>query len=214
MSVRHNAGVVLVAVLVATAGCSYLSGPLTFEANEATVGDGALGETGYEEVAVEDVTVNRTFSAAGQSKQVTVTNWLAQYERRVDLGPLGSQRAAVFVAFATPQVEVAGQAFNPVGDLSEKELLKRFQSRYQSISVGDQVGSTEVSTLGTTVDLKKFDGQATFRGQQIDVYLHVAKFEHGDDYVVALAVYPQRLSGEESKVVRLTEGLDHDSGDS
>jgi hypothetical protein len=205
----------LVAVLVATAGCSVLSGPVTFEANEATVGDGALRATDYEEISVEDVTVNRSFSAAGQSKQVTMTNWLAQYERQVDLEALGSQRAAVYVAFTTPQVDVLGRTFNPVSELSEKQLLQRFQSGYESVSVGEQTGTTQVTTLGQTVDLKTFEGQATIQGQQVDVYLHVANFEHGGDVVVALAIHPQRIAGEQSKVVRLTEGLEHadDSGD-
>lgn len=200
-----------VVLLTVTAGCGFITGQsaLTFSASPTTVPDGAQSETGYTEVTVEEQTVTRTFSAADQSREVEVTNQLAQYERQVDLGPLGSQRAAVFVTLTSPEVEVAGQTFNPISEMSNREILAEFESQYDGISVGDRVGSQSVAVLGGSATVEKFEGSATLAGTQVDTYVHAMKVKDGDDYVVAVAIYPQQLPGEEENVVTLLEALEH-----
>lgn len=202
---------VALAVLVVTAGCGFITGEesLSFSASPATVSDDARSTTGYEEVNVSERTVTREFSAAGQTREVEVTNQLAQYERTVDLGPLGSKRAAVFVALASPEVEVLGETFNPLADLSEREILQRFETQYEGLSVGSQVDNRTMTVLGQRTGVKKFEGTAQLSGTEVDVYLHVTKVKHAGDYVVAVAIYPQQLSGEEDDVVQLLEGLEH-----
>jgi hypothetical protein len=138
-----------------------------------------------------------------------VTNHLAQYERQVELGDLGSQRAAVFTVFATPEVEVAGQTFNPIQGLSEEEIIQQFQSNYEGVSVGEQTGNESVTTLSTTTSVEQFAGTATLGGAEIDVIIEITKVKHGSDFIVALAVYPERLDGEHDDVVAMVEGLDH-----
>jgi len=214
MAFRQQVAPVVVASLLMLAGCGFITGSdaLTFSASPATASDAALSETGYEETNVTERTVSREFTAAGQTREVAVTNQLAQYERRVDLGPLGSQRAAVFVAFASPEVEVGPETFNPIADMSEREILQRFESAYEGISVGQQVGSRSVTALGGSATLTKFEGTATLGGSEVDVYVHAAKLQHEGDFVVAVGIYPQELDGEEAKVVTLVEGLEHAGG--
>ena len=210
---RRLAVALSVVLLTTTAGCGFITGEsaLTFSASPTTVTDGAQSETGYEEVTVEEQTVTRTFSAADQSREVEVTNQLAQYERQVDLGPLGSPRAAVFVTLTSPEVEVAGQTFNPISDMSNREILAEFESQYDGISVGDRVGSQSVAVLGGSASVEKFEGSATLSGTQVDTYVHAMKVKDGGDYVVAVAIYPQQIPGEEEEVLGLIEALEHSS---
>ncbi|WP_436931895.1 DUF6517 family protein [Halosimplex halobium] len=212
MHTRQAFATLAVLVLTVTAGCGFITGgsALAFSASPATASDAALSETGYEERAVTNTTVTRNFSAAGQTRQVEVTNRQARYERAVDLGPLGSQRAAVFVTFASPEVEVATRTFNPISDMSTREVLRQFESRYEGLSVGESVDNRSVRALGSQRTLEQFEGTATLGGSEVDVYVHAAKFKHEGDYVVAVGIYPQRLDGEAENIVALTEGLEHD----
>lgn len=208
---RRTAVAAAFAVLVVASGClGILSGPVTFSASKATVSQDARQQTGYEEAKVETTEVTRTFSAAGQSKNVTVTNWVAMYERTVDVPVLGERRAAVFSAFASPEVKVLGQTFNPIEKYSNRDLAKLAQQQYTSLSIGDSVGSRSVQLLDQSANVTKFEGQATLQGgQQVDVYVHVTKVRHDGDFVVAIAVYPQRLDGEQEKVDALLRGVEH-----
>ena len=43
----------------------------------------------------------------------------------------------------------------------------------------------------------------------IDVYVHLTKVRHDGDYVIAIAVHPQGLPGEEERVDALLEGIEH-----
>lgn len=199
-------------VLVALSGCSFLSGPVTFSADEATVSDQALSQTDYKEVSVNQSVITRDFSAAGQSKEVEVTNWIAQYDRSIDLGPLGSKRAAVFSAVATPQVKVLGQGpFNPVADYSNERLVMMLQQNYESIDDIQHQSNYTATMLGHETTVGTFSAQAKLQGgQSMDVYVHVTKVQDGDDYVVAVAVYPQQLDDRESQRVQtLLGGVQH-----
>ena len=213
-SSRRAVAATVLATLVVASGCvGFISGDeaLSFEASEGSVSSSALEETGYEHSQTTDVTATQAFEVAGQSRDVTVTNYLAEYGKSVDLGILGGeQRAAVFVAFTTPKVEVLGRTFNPVGEMSNRELLGQLQSQYSSIEVGQQSGSDTVTALGTEATVERFDGRANIAGTSVDIYVHITKIEHGDDYVVAVGVYPQRLDGEGENVLRLVSGLSHE----
>ncbi|MFB6140593.1 MAG: DUF6517 family protein [Halosimplex sp.] len=216
MDLRRTVAVLAVVIATVTAGCGFLTGQnaLEFGASPATASENARAETGYEETNVTASVATRNFSVAGQTRQVEVTNQRAKYERAVDLGPLGSQRAAVFVTFASPEVKVATETFNPISDMSEREILAQFESQYDGVSVGQQVDARNVSTLGRSTRLKKFEGTATLAGTEVDVYVHAAKFKHEGDYVVAVGIYPQRLSSEDEHVATLVRGLEHDGGES
>lgn len=190
-----------------SAGClGVITGdePLTFEADQATVSDDALADTGYEADGIDDLVISEKF----EGREIEVTNWQAQYERTIDIA-VGEQEAGVFVAFSTPQIEVAGRAFNPIDDMSNRELLTEVQGEYEDITIGEEVNSETVSTLGTETTVDRFDGTATIAGREVDIYLHITRIESGDDFVIALGVYPQQIDDEDERIFRLIEGLEH-----
>ena len=197
-------------LLAATAGCSAILGSGTeFSSATATVPTNARAGTGYEEAAIEDVVVERTFSAAGQERTVSVTNRAARYERRVDLPVLPSQRAAVFVAFTSPKIDLFGKTFNPIGKMSNRELLELVQERYSGLSVGDRAGTQEATMLGQSTTVEKYHGSGTLAGASVSVLIHVARVEHEGDYVLAMAIYPDQLGEEDDTVLELVEGIQH-----
>lgn len=213
ITTRRTLATVLLLGLVVSSGCvGFLSGEkaLTFDASKATANEQTLSDTGYEKDTVQDQTINRTVEAAGQSRNVSVTNWIARYDKQVDMGIAGEQEAAVFVALSTPQAKVLGKPFNPVGDMESRELLKKFQSKYDNIRNVREVNAQNTTMLGTETEVTKY--AATMRHQsgiEIDMYIHVTKVEHEDDYVIALALYPQRMDGETQNVFKLIETLEH-----
>jgi hypothetical protein len=209
---RRTTVAVVLTVLVVSSGClGILSGPVTFSASKATPGDQALEATGYEEANVSKSTISRTFSVADQSKDVEVTNWIATYERTVSIPGAGEQRAAVFSTFSTPQVEVLGQTFNPIDDYSNEDLARQAQDQYGSLSIGNSVGERQVTVLNQSTTVTTFEGQASLQaGQSVDVYIEVTRVKHEGDIVVAVAIYPQQLDGEQQRVNTLLAGLEHD----
>lgn len=210
---RQTLGVLGLAILVSLAGCSALTGPIEFSASEATVSDGAVQETGYEEKSVEKQVIEREITRAGVTKEVHVTNWQAMYERSVDLGPLGQQRAAVVSVFSTPKVELAGQGpYNPVADYSNAELVQLVQEQYEGMHDVEQASERELSILGETVTVTTFSATATLEGSgEVDVFLHVAKVPHGDDFVIAVGVHPQRLPDEQQRIDAMFQNIEHES---
>ena len=201
----------IVLLLVATSGCiGFLSGqePLAFEAEVATVGANALSETGYEETNRSELAVEETFEVAGQSREVRVTNQVVQYERSVGVAGV-EQRAALFVVVSSPQVRVLDRTFNPIGEMSNRELLGRMQSSYSTISVGERRGSETVSALGTRATVDRFAGTARVAGTESDIFIHVTRIEHDGDFVVAIGAYPQLLPDEGDRVLTLVRNLRH-----
>ncbi|WP_137286958.1 DUF6517 family protein [Halorussus salinisoli] len=210
MTRRAVAGV-LVAALVVASGCTgVLSGPVTFSASEATVSDAALQETGYEHNSTEKKEVSREFSAAGQSKKVEVTNWISEYHQRVGLPGVGEHKVAVFATFSSPKVDVLGKSFNPLSKYDNRQLAEQFTSQLKSVNDVRKVDSQNRTMLGKTTKVTKFEATVTTAtGIEFDAYVHVTKVEHEGDYVVALAVYPQKLPGQSDKVYRLLRGVQH-----
>jgi hypothetical protein len=213
---RRYVAVALVAVVL-TSGClGFLTGSETLEvaAEPVAVSDGAQDDTGYSEARKEPQTVNQTFEVAGESRTVNVTNHVAEYKRSPDLPAFGDQEVARFTVFSTPKVEIAGRTLNPVGELSNRDLALRLQEQYESIQDVALVENRTVTALGEERRVSKFEATATTKGgQETDVILHVANFEHGEDFLVVVAIYPQQLDGEQEHVDRLFEGIEHETGD-
>lgn len=200
-------------MIVLTAGCiGFLTGeePQSFEASPASVGQETADDAGYEKHGPTPLVENRKFSAGGESRTVQVTSHLTEYRKTASIGPIGDRELAAVAVLSTPEVNVLGETFNPVGDMSNDDLVREFTEKYEGISVDEQVGSTTVTALGTDTEVTKYAGQSTFvGGTTIDVYLHVTKVNHAGDFVVVIAVYPQALSGEEESVLAMIRDLDH-----
>jgi hypothetical protein len=204
MTASARTGAILaVCALLTTTGClGVLTGSdsLGFTASEASVEQAALDSTGYE--LVDQVTNNRTkdFSVGGQTRTVEVSNERYAYNRSVDLQLLGEKDLAQVHVLATPAVEIAGKTFNPVGDWSNRKLVRQVSSTYEGLGNVEHVGNRSVSVLGGERTVGKFAATAPVAGQQIDVYVHITKFRHGDDFLVLVGVHPQNVPDEDDRV--------------
>ncbi|WP_254767966.1 DUF6517 family protein [Salinilacihabitans rarus] len=210
---RFVAGLVAAGV-GATAGCldPLLAGATSREATPATVSAAAAAETGY----VHDETRTEVDEEEVGGETVELTSHVAEYVRPVDLAGGTEVVAGGFAAIASPQVSIAGEEFNPVGEMDTRELTGFVRKRYADLSIGDSIGGRTVETLGTSVEVETFAGEATFDEdapvenlETLDVRLDVARFEHGGDHLVVGGVYPEMLPGEQARVTTLIEGLEH-----
>lgn len=194
----------------ATAGCGFILGTdaATFEASAAVASDTVLQETGYEQESQEEKTIEKEFSAAGQTRTVTVTNVLTMYEKSVDLGPLGKKRGAVFTCLTTPTVEILDRSFNPVADWSAEKLARLVQQQYSGFENLQKQTESQVTVGGSRTVQAEFVGDATLAGSSVDVTLHISEAaELGDDFVVTFGAYPQLKESEGDNVLALMESV-------
>ena len=210
---RKVMAVVVVAGLLATSGCiGFLTGeePLEFSAEPATVSDSAAADAGYEYNGTRALEVDRTFEIGGQERRVIATNRVSDYVKSVDLGPLGEAEVGVFNVVTTPAVEIADRTLNPIGSYSDARLVELVQRQYTGLGDVRRVSERNVTVKGTDTTVTKFSATATIEGREIDVFVHVTKYRSGDDFVVAIGVYPQQLDGqEESNVLSMMRSIDH-----
>lgn len=199
---RRAVGALTVSGVAGLAGCSG-SGATTFEAAAAVT---ATGDTGYERTRQTKPTITQTF--AGQ--EVKVVNALTEYQKTVDLTVIGEAKLGVFTAFTSPQVKVAGQTFNPIGEWSTAKLVNELQSRYQSMKNVQKEGEEKLNILGSSRTVVTFSATMTANGQQMDVIMLVAKFEHESDIVVPLGVFPKEKRDQEGPNIRtLMSNMSH-----
>ncbi|OYR58241.1 DUF6517 family protein [Halorubrum halodurans] len=197
------------------AGCTALDvatgEPAEFTAGTATVGDATLAESGYELNEVTEETVSREVEAAGTTREVRVTNSVAEYDKAVEL--LGERyQAAVFAAVATPKIEVLGRAFNPIADLEARELAEIVLSRYENVGELERGSEYTTTVLDADAAVVVFtvDGEIEGTGVNTELELHVGSpVEAGEDFVLPLAAYPAAFSDGEN-VRRMMNGIEHD----
>lgn len=215
---RNAAAAIALAALILTSGCiGFLQGneALSFEASPATVDDATLDDTGYGDENLSEVSLNKSIEFQNESREVRVTNWNAMYTKSVSVPGMGEQEAARFITFSTPQFKFAGQSLNPVGNMSNEELLDSALSEKTSIGDVETVKSERVHVLGQGANVTKFRASVNASGDYLmsyetDVYLHVTKVAHGDDYVVLVGVYPVQLD-EEQEILTLMKNIEHES---
>jgi hypothetical protein len=197
----------LLALLTITAGCSALSGATTFTAERGTVSESAQSSTDYSLANEDTQEVTRSF--AGQ--EVVVNNQLTEYARSTSLPVFGDQQVARFSVFTTPAVEVAGQGpFNPVADLNNTQLALQLQAQYDTIDNVRLESNRTETMLGDEVTVSKFRADAqTTQDTSTEVFMHLAQTRSGDDYVIAIAVYPTQVDGEQENVNTLLNGVQH-----
>jgi hypothetical protein len=208
---------ILLAVALVTSGCvqAVAGGTITFEATPATVNGQALDDTGYKLNDRDEATVERTVQvpALGE-RDVKITNHVRAYS------PVGGEAEAeqsdadpvVMFAVSTPQAEVLGQAANPLGRVTLKELVTRVGSRAGSFGELQQEGTREVDTLGKSTTVEKYSTDVERQGRSVETFVYVTRVPHGDDYVIALALVPQPFADEEPNVYELVRNLEHDDG--
>lgn len=196
------------------AGClSFVRGeePLEVAAGSVRVPDDVREEVGYEFVGRDDVTLDREFEVAGQSREVIVTNTQAEYEKALDLEPVGSTEAAVFTGLATPSVSVLGREFNPVDEMSTRELAEMVQDQYDEIEDISHVEDETVDINGESTTVSIYTAEATLLGDLLDIYLHVSEaVDFDDDLVIAVGAYPEIIPEEADNIRTLMNALEAD----
>jgi hypothetical protein len=233
---RARVGVVVCVLALTTAGCvGFLTGdePLEFSANETVAGDDALADTGYSEAGNQSIERVFNVSLGGQTRSVDTQSYLYRYNRSIPaealadgLGPDGNDSAvsnatddgtladgtvvnasapsAQFAVFTTPDPSVAGQAVNPLASLSARELVRRFTGFSGSTDLTFQ-GNRTVDSFGEGRTVRTYRAQPG--GNETAVQLHLARFRHEGDVIVALAVHPASVE-ERDRVDALLAGLE------
>ncbi|MFB6141755.1 MAG: DUF6517 family protein [Halorientalis sp.] len=212
---RQLLALVAVGAVGLTAGCGFLLGleSLTYTASPVNVSDQALNQTDYRETAV--LTQNETIpvTAFGQTRTVKVTNHIAKYRQGSDAGGMTADGPALFIALASPEIEVLGNTINPIGDVPNDEIVERTDTLYENVSVGEEQGTRTVEALGASRQIQTWEATAVMRGVRVPVYVDATRFKHGSDYLVAIAIYPRHEVGERAMVDRLVAGLQHSDDD-
>ncbi|APW98996.1 hypothetical protein CHINAEXTREME_14970 [Halobiforma lacisalsi AJ5] len=218
--------------VVASTGClgDLLEDVTTVSASPAIVPESVATEVGYDYRGTEESV--RTESVAGET--VEVTNYASEYVRTIDLplDPFGGDgdesdgdedentdgvEAGVFGLLTTPEVSVAGENFNPVGDMSRAEIAERVQDRYGELEVGDDpVDRRSVTVLDDTTTVETFEGEATLREISVDAVVEVARPDRGGDHLVIVGVYPDETGfdrgAEAERIDTLIEAIEHGDG--
>ena len=191
------------------AGCLGTVGLDEHVASAAGVDQEVREETGYEQTNIEEIVVEETFEAAGISEDIVVRNYLTEHEKSIDLGPLGSHRAASFVVLTSPQISILGRGFNPISEMSSDELIELLEADFDGIGNAEKVGDDTVSILDQETDEAVYEAEAEVEGIPVDVNIHVTEsVQTASDHLVAIGVYPKQVQGgEESNVAAMMDGI-------
>lgn len=179
---------------LSVAGCLGAVGLAEHEASPAGVDPAVRDETGYEQTNVEELVVERSFDVAGVSQNVTVTNYLTEHEKGVDLGPIGTVKAATFVVLTSPQISLAGREFNPIADMSSEELIDLIEADFEQINNAEHVSDGEATILEQETTESLYEAEATFSGLSTDVNIHITEsVQTTNDHLVTIGVYPKQF---------------------
>lgn len=202
--------------LAGLAGCTALDvatgdGPAEFAAGTTTVNDATLSESGYELNEVTDEVISREVEVAGRTREVRVTNTIAEYDKAVEL--FGERyQAAVFAAVTTPQIKVLGRALNPIAEMSTRDRAELILSRYEGVGNLEQGSEYSTQILGSDAAVVVYTADAEIEGTGVttELELHIGEpVEADDDFVLPLAAYPAAFSDGEN-VRRMMNGLEHE----
>ncbi|ELY90121.1 DUF6517 family protein [Natrinema altunense] len=182
--------------LAGLSGCLGLLGMAEHESSPAGVEADARAETGYEQSAIDALSIDRDVGPTNET--VTVTNHMTKHEKAVDMGPLGSRRGAVFNVLTTPQVSIFGKELNPVEEMSTQELMDLVRSNYDGIDNISHDGDSDITILEQSTTRSEFTADAEFDGADIPVIIAITEaVEADEDLLVTIAVYPEYVERQE-----------------
>lgn len=200
--------------LALAAGCldfALGNGPLEVTAERAAPTDSALETAGYEERATEQRSIEERVDV-GVERDVEATVWASTYTKEIEHRGTEGEGCA-FAAISIPDVSVAGRSFNPIGELSNEELLSEYGDKFErggaSIENLTHRESFGLEILGDGRSVDVFEGTTTFEGDEIDVDVAVTSFAHEDDRLVLVGSYPAALAAESATVEELLESVEH-----
>lgn len=207
-----------VVALLLVAGCSgsVLSDSYTFHSSPATVEEAALEDTGFEHLETRQFWVNRTRSVRDEEVEIRVSNHVALYAKSAEVGG-GETPYAGFVTITSPEAGVLGRPMNPLARLSNRQLVDRAMShvedvageRYGELDDVRETGSSRRTVLGEETTVSRFRATGETRsGTPVEAVLLVTKVTHGDDVVVLVGAYPERVgSGDRAVGVDETDAI-------
>lgn len=198
-------------VLLASAGClGFLTGdqPLEFAANATEVDDETLEQTEYRLAGSDSPNRTLNVTASGQTREVTLSSEVRRYNRTVSVAPGVEGDFARMTVYTTPSATVAGQSVNPVEEWSADRIVRRLVSSTGGLSGMQFESNRSVQALDGERTVSEYSARQSMNGMETNVTIHLATAEHEGDYVVAIAVHPERVD-ERSRVDALLEGLRH-----
>lgn len=195
--------------LSSVAGCLGYAGLDEHEASPAGVEPDVREETGYPQTNIEEIVIEETFEVGGTSEKITVRNYRTDHEKTIDLGPLGSARAAAFVLLTSPQISIAGQEMNPINEMSAEELVDMLEADFDTIEDVQHVTDNDVTVLDQETTESIFEAEAEVQATTVDVNIHVTEsVETDEDHLVTIGVYPKQLEGTEAdNIGSLRDGI-------
>lgn len=212
MTTRRSVLLVAAAGLATSGGClEFAAGtaPLEAEADEVTVDDGVLAETGYEVSRSERTKRPYTVTIAGQSREIEATNYVSEYRKRLSVGSLEEEYLGAFSVTSAPRTELFGRTFHPFAGLSDRRLAADLQSEYAGFEAVKPVENDPVRVLGERRETHVYRAGAQRAGESIDVIIHVLSVDHDGDRLVGVGIHPASLSGEKQRILSLFEGIEH-----
>lgn len=197
------------AALTGLTGCLGDDGAFHYVAGPASVDEAALEDAGYGGEGPTESRIEETVSVAGFDVDVTLTTWSAVYASERGEGS--------FVALSTPDVTLAGQSVNPLGRLSNDELLARaldHLGRFEGGDVSDlrQVGTEQRTVLGSPTRVSSYLGTVESEAGDQVVRFHLANRAHAGDVVVLLGVHSNGTDEAET-LLSLMEAVEHEGAD-
>lgn len=193
------------------AGCT--GGATSWGAANATLSTEVQNDTQFSHHRTTEDTITREFGVSVLTRTVEVTNVIAEYDRAIEVGPIGTRlQAAVFAVLSTPQVRMLGRTFNPVADMSTAEIAKMVQERYDQIGNVSEDREFEGTVAGESTTVTRFTATARLVEADVglDVYLYVSQaVEAGEDFLVTLSVHPRSFDLERSTIEQLMGGVVH-----
>lgn len=225
--------------VVAAAGClGGDDGSYEFDAKPARVTDTALSTAGYEGEEPASSEIERTLDVAGSERRVSVTTWVASYEKPA--------RASSLVVASTPNATVADRSVNPLVRADDAELFRRLLGRGaddgddgnddgddggedgndddgtggvggEDVDDPEEVGTRTLTVLGTETTVTTFATEVEFdvpRDAPVDAegsvpaLVHVATVEDGEDVIALVGVHPEAVEEGET-LASLMEAVEH-----
>jgi hypothetical protein len=189
------------------AGCVDATGFDEHASNPAGIEPDVLADTGYERTDIDEITTEEEVSYLLFDEEVVVLNYLTEYEKSIDMGPLGTRRTAAFALLTSPQVRLFGREFNPAEEMDTEELIDLVGDNYDNIRNVAHESDDTVTVLGEETARSTFTAEAAFGGFDIDVLVHVTEpVETDDDFLAVIGIHPKHSQREAENALALAGG--------
>lgn len=224
-ALRPVGAILAVVALFAAAGCvGFVLGeePLRYEANNATIAEENRG--GFEPVEERTIAQNATINESGVNRTVSISNYAGIYAKNESINA-EEQQLATLAVVSTPVVDVFERPVNPIGNMTERELIEFLSgqtndSQYSDLDEFERVPAErvgprteDVTVLGKTTDIAVFSGTQEIQGRTVEIWVYVTRVRHGDDYVLLFGGHSMLHPAEGYAVVDLMRSVEHDAED-